>query len=362
MNTIQPNGVQGNPVTFEGGWNPATNLRDGDTYLDGTSGWGYCFASASKNFVNLQNFSVARYNRALSFSTSNRNNVTLNNVVAIEAGVWESTGSNNHLKATNVSSSSTLFSTNTAVVGVTYSMNRIYGCGAATLNGYQCKVNVDDYSYNLVAFGSTAPESTLRVKKFSNNGNTNGQPYTLNFTGSNTTMDWYIESSTVPESAGAFLDNARLNVGVNSNARVGVTNLTTSNGLLRSALVTDGAYAQLVGGDSGWYIRILNSTRSAVYPFDMRIARIACKAGVPVTATLQVNLLYSDARAALHLQGDQPGISGDVTSNVIATNGSWQTATLTFTPTMDTVVELDIQAWNTGATWTALYFDNLVIT
>ena len=77
MNAPNKSGALGSLITFSGGWNPASGLRDGETVLDALTGRGYIMGMDAIDYVSFWYMSFVRGSRGV---TANDNS-TANNIV-----------------------------------------------------------------------------------------------------------------------------------------------------------------------------------------------------------------------------------------------------------------------------------------
>lgn len=110
-----------------------------------------------------------------------------------------------------------------------------------------------------------------------------------------------------------------------------------------------------------WALAPTSTARSASYPLDLPIAKIAVSANSLVTIKAWVRRTNTLLTMGLRLKGGQiAGVTNDITSYMSGPADTWEQITLTFTPTEKGVVEVLAECYG-GSTYTG-YVDNLTIT
>lgn len=88
VNEVMDSGTLGNNIQFQGGFNTATSVQDGETFFDGLNGFGWGIRLNFRDFITLNLLNCFRYNRGFSlegptfcfFNTINASNNSENGV------------------------------------------------------------------------------------------------------------------------------------------------------------------------------------------------------------------------------------------------------------------------------------------
>ena len=117
-------------------------------------------------------------------------------------------------------------------------------------------------------------------------------------------------------------------------------------------------------GASSWKVNILNMPRNAGNPVPVNFGQIYLKANVSTTISVWVYLENFQAAANLTLIGYQiPGVdTNQVATANTAIEAAWQQLSITFTPTSNGVVTLQVNCWLAqGAANKSVYIDDLSV-
>jgi hypothetical protein len=130
----------------------------------------------------------------------------------------------------------------------------------------------------------------------------------------------------------------------------------TDGGLIRSE-----ATVRHTASGISWALLPTSTNRSATYPLDLSIAKVACAANALVTFKAWLRRTDTGLTLRLNCKGAQlSGIPNDVTAAMSAGANVWEEITITFQPTEAGVVEILAEAW--GGTNFVGYIDDLTIT
>ncbi len=111
-----------------------------------------------------------------------------------------------------------------------------------------------------------------------------------------------------------------------------------------------------------WKFSPTSTNRSQYYPLNSPIARVACAANALVTVSAWVQRDNTGLTAQLICKGGQiAGVASDVATQMTASGNTWEQISITFTPTVIGVVEIEIQFWG-GSTYNGYYSPDLTIT
>jgi len=131
--------------------------------------------------------------------------------------------------------------------------------------------------------------------------------------------------------------------GTASATRIGVINATSSEGERHTE--SGIAWKMTVGGYS------CSPTQAPYTPLDMSIGQVGIAASETATITVYVKKSHAtNVSARLVCRAYQPGVAVAVTDTA-ADSTDWQQLSIDVTPTIDTVVEVHVEAWGTAATY-----------
>lgn len=378
---IQEAGSLSSSSSYEFGYD-RTNMttRDSQTYFDGLNGLGYGLVLSSKSYVNISNAGMVRYDRGFRFISS-----TFGNHGFLE-------GINNTNYGIDLTSAQS-FNTYSDLRGC---CNSNYGIGSdfgSNVNIYQKIISTSNLSYGIYLsrgfsenklnnilsatnsygmFFDSASNNIYTSGNFIQNG-TDGVRY---YTGTNEQYINCITSGNLTNGLFSFggdtyLKNCIVNESVEfgnygwSNSRIYAINhdniannsfITTDYGTIRpqtSIRYNNSGYA--------WAMAPTNTIRSASYPLDFIIAKIAVSSNALVTVRAWMRRTNTLLTTGLRIKGGQiAGVPNDITSYMNAAADTWEQVTLSFTPTEVGVVEILAECYG-GSTYTA-YVDDLSVT
>jgi hypothetical protein len=114
------------------------------------------------------------------------------------------------------------------------------------------------------------------------------------------------------------------------------------------------------GTGQAWQFSPTSSDRSATFPVREAIAQFAVAAGSAVTITAKMRRSNTALTFGLLVRGYQiAGVDADVTSNMTASADTWETVSLTFTPSEAGVIEVEAVAY--GGTTHSGYVDDITV-
>jgi hypothetical protein len=70
VSQCQKGGTAGSPVIYSGGWDTTSNTQTGETWLDGTAGWGNGLDSNALSYIQFDRIGLVRYYRSFIWGTS----------------------------------------------------------------------------------------------------------------------------------------------------------------------------------------------------------------------------------------------------------------------------------------------------
>lgn len=99
---------------------------------------------------------------------------------------------------------------------------------------------------------------------------------------------------------------------------------------------------------------------TANMPMALPLAKILCNASTLVTVKVWLRRTSTSLSGVLRCRGGQiAGVTSDVTDSIGAASDTWEEQTITFTPTVKGVVEIDVLCY--GGTTHTLYVDDLTV-
>jgi len=364
---INDSGTAGNLIEYSGGWDTGTDTRDGETILDGQNGNGYGLYASGKSYIKTSHIGGVNYNQAVGtagtasdcdfsvpiasncstgivwtpslsqlnvvqssfcagqdvFISAYGSTVTAGNLLSsATSGLRLNNADNSFVTIKNTSNNVYgLGLSNTALFGVT--INEIQKSDANNFHIYtegtqdKNKINKVTSSNAAGAFANVASSSNLVINKVtSTNDPLIAQGYTA-FKSSFIAIDDY-----------------------NGNAAYWEEGV---KGTHRTSTITNGSGKE-------WYFTFdgAGTQRTVTYPFKFPVARVAVNANALVTASIWVKKSDATAMIAkLVCRGMQvSGVDTDVVATATNTTDEQQ-LTITFTPTENKVIELEIEAYET---------------
>ena len=381
VSVINDGGISGSPITFSGGWNRTDmSTQTGRTWLDGLSGNGYGLYNIN-NYVNIDKIDLCRYNVGVyNVSTTSPNNIVSSYTTACTTGIIILSSSNVYF--------GTIWANNNST-GISFS-----SCYGLSVTDVKNASNNQAYGIDFANSGNTNIVSALA----SNCGTTSSHAGLRFGTSAFCSVD-YIVSTDSPTSTGIFVSGGPFNFvngGYTSGNAVGA--YVQSGGQLFLNNFTIGEFTEvLIGsvatsfvysnrhdgtdnnswvwfGDLGtinqqtsvvdspattsWLMRPTNTRTSAINPVRLKLGTVVCAANSLVTVTARMRRDNTGLTMRLVCPGGQiSGVSSDVTSDMTAAANTWETVTITFTPTKAGAV--DIYAYAFGGTTYSGYVCNL---
>jgi hypothetical protein len=380
VNVFNDSGTAGNLITYSGGWNRTDmSTQTGETWYDGVNGNGYCYVSLSASvpaYVSTDKLNAVRFNQGWRFLSGN---VTmLSGRFTGNAGVAVAFNLNAMLTgpiwANNNGSIGVSSGSNAANIGTVKSASNNSSDGLSLGNGFlnvtaveaahnnaSNGVNINTGS-NVVIGSLTAngnANAAVRVTSGTNNringgsssGNTNGGMevssngtlYLSNFT-INDTVE-FIGNGSIGQPAGLF-SNRHDNTDNNS----WVFNVFwTAN---QQSVVVDSP------ATTAWKISPTSNNTIELIPARLKLGTIVCAASSLVTITARMQRSNTGLTMRLVCPGGQiSGVASDVFTDMTAVANTWETVTITFTPTKAGAV--DIYAYAFGGNSYSGYVCNL---
>lgn len=385
---VNDNGTSGNLITYSGGWNRTDmSTQTGVTWYDGSNGngIGIQFGNRSFNELNLLNF--CRYNVGIQF-TSVTADITIG---ATYLTACSSQGIEFGQAGRTNSSVTAMWANNNGGVGILFS-----GTGSVITNANLVSnntgngVSFDGSRYNTIGSliaGNNGTGSTNAGIQFQNCFNSIVGTATLSnnvgsgiTAGSNAFSNFVNGGSTLGHTQGVFvffpgelnLNNVTINE-VNEVATVStppgivyanrLDNTDNNSWVFQIGVGTVNQQTSVVDSPAttSWRMRPTSVTATANSPLLLKLGTVVCAASSAVTVTARMQRDNTGLTMRLICPGGQiTGVSTSVSSDMTAAANTWQTVSITFTPTKAGAV--DIYAHAFGGTTFSGYVCNLTAT
>jgi hypothetical protein len=378
LNVVTDSGTAGNLITYSGGWNRTDmSTQTGVTWLDGQNGHSYGINLTSVNYISLDCINACRYNAGLQVSTAT--NITIGSmyVIATSNGV-SFNASSSAFNITNIwSNNNNTFNLSGIGHNITniklVSNNTNGGLSfASTRNSYIGSITASNSGNQNISFGNgamniTVGAATITASPLSraisvaaanncyvNGGSSSGSAAGILF---NSYGELYLNNFTINEateievSAGVAGGIAYSNRHDNTdnNSWVFLAGLGTVN--QQSSVVDSPA-------TTAWQMRPTTTDATALSPVRLKIGTVVCAASTLVTVTVRMRRDNTGLTMRLVCPGGQiSGVTNDVSADMTAAADTWETVTITFTPSKAGAV--DIYAYAFGGTTYSGYVCNL---
>lgn len=395
VSIINDSGTSANRITYSGGWNRTDmSTQTGRTWLDGQNGngRGLVVTSGSKDFVTVDRLDFCRYTAGVGVNIATYNNCIFSSiyVTANTGGINLATISNNFattfgsvwannngtvggvffagsgctltdIKLASNNSGSGMHFTNArfVTVGSLVAGNNSSGSTDGNLRfsqSYNCTVGTATLTNTLISSGAILLTSAFNC--FVNGGSSTNNSSGVHFTAAAVNpAELYLNNFTINEASevttnlggnGSFVYSNRHD-NTDNNSWVFQTDMGTVN--QQTAVVDSPA-------TTSWRMRPTGSYASANSPILLKLGTVVCAANSLVTVTARMRRDNTGLTMRLICPGGQiTGVSTDVFTDMTAAANTWQTVTITFTPTKAGAV--DIYAHAFGGTTFNGYVTNL---
>jgi hypothetical protein len=385
VSVVNDSGTAGNLITYSGGWNRTDmSTQTGQTWLDGQNGLGRALSpTSSQQYVSVDKINFCRYGTGFSTGASSFSFVdvitmyaTANTSNGISAGsgssniTYASIWSNNN-GGTGVTSSSSgtkitdveLVANNTTD-GISFSSGRYQNVGSVIGGNNGTGGSQGDISFNTCnnivvetatltnGISSTGIVATQSFNCFVNAGSTTGHAQgVFSFATSELNLNNFTinEINEVSASGVQGLVYSNRHDNTDNNSWIWQTGIGEIN--QQTAVVDSPA-------TTAWRMRPTSGTTSAAIPVFLKLGTVVCAANSLVTVTARMRRDNTGLTMRLACPGGQiSGVTTDVTSDMTAAANTWETVTITFTPTKAGGVDIYAQAFG-GSTFSG-YVCNL---
>lgn len=382
VQAIQDSGTSGSLITFSGGWNRTDmSTQTGQTWYDGTNGNGVGLSTNFNKMIQIDRLNFCRYTTGFLntstggdiiipsiYATACTNGVNIASSASFNTAMGTVWANNNQLgltlngfghTATTIKSAdnctdqgvqvTTAYQTNLGTVTAG-------NCGSSTFAAIQNSGQFTTIT-SLTSNNSRQAIGVLRCNVGTltvNGGSTSGNVASVVLAGG----DIYLNSVTLNETTelsgssayGTMYSNRHDNIDNNSLiyvAQVGTIQQQTTT--VESPATT------------AWRMSPTVASVSATAPLKLKIGTVVCAASSAVTVTARMQRNNTGLTMRLCCPGGQiNGVANDVTSDMTAAINTWETVTITFTPTKAGAV--DIYAYAFGGTTLNGFVTNLTAT
>jgi hypothetical protein len=379
------NGNSANLITYSGGWNRTDmSTQTGQTWYDGTNGLGVGLQLVNRTFNQIDRLNFCRYSNGIQFTNTTTDitigsaYITACSVVGFDLTVatisrinTSSLWANNNnegisLAGTGSTITDVKLASNNTTFGLDFSGNShavssIIGgnsgtsvsSGAVRFEGsFNCAIGTATLTNSAVSpailNGSNAFSNSINGGSSSGNVQGvflfSGQLYLNNFTINEATE---VGSTTVA----GFVYANRLD-DTDNNSWVFQPNIGTVN---QQTSVVDSP------ATTAWRMRPTSTNARATSPLLLKLGTVVCAASSAVTVTARMQRDNTGLTMRLICPGGQiTGVASDVFTDMTAAANTWETVSITFTPTKAGAV--DIYAHAFGGTTFSGYVCNLTAT
>ena len=387
ISILTDSGTSGNLITYSGGWNRTDmSTQTGQTWLDGQNGLGRGLNTLSaRQFVSIDRLNFCRYNVGFlptpgSFFSVNINYIycTANTSDGLFSGVGDANVTFGSVWANNNASGVGLSGVGSSITEIKLAANNSTN-GLSFLSGrYQTVGSVIGGNNgvsgsNADIIFTTCNNCTVGTATLTNGINSTGISASQSFNnsvngGSTTGHSQGVFSFTISE---LYLNNFTINEATEVNSS-GVTGLVYVNRLddtdnnswvFQTGIGTVNQQTAIVDSPAttSWRMRPTSTTASANSPLLLKLGTVVCAASSAVTVTARMQRSNTGLTMRLICPGGQiTGVSTSVSSDMTAAANTWETVTITFTPTKAGAVDIYAHAFG-GSTFSG-YVCNLTAT
>ena len=389
---INDSGIAGNVIAFSGGWNRTDmSTQTGVTWLDGQNGFGVGIPVILQSFVTIDRLNLCRYSTGLSlvsgsdiavgsiYVTAIAGNgvsiaqatraVTITNCWAYNNGTV-GTGNGINLSGVGTSVTTVKLASNNLLSGLFITNARYCNVGSVIAGNnsntptstnlrfsgsINCTVGTATLTNSRAA---SAISATNVFNCYVNGGSSSGSPQGVNLASPSTIGSLYLNNFTINEAievvsqggasfSGFLYSNRHDNTDNNSWIwQIGIGTVNQQTAVVDSPATT------------AWQMRPTAVEAAVASPLMLKLGTIVCAANSLVTVTARMRRDNTGLTMRLACPGGQiSGVATDVTSNLTAAANTWDTVTITFTPTKAGGV--DIYAYAFGGTTFSGYVSNL---
>ncbi len=378
-NPLNDDGTAANPIVYSGGWNRTDmSTQTGETWYDGVNGLGTGYQPVSVSYNRIDKLNAVRF--SLGYSVSSQpirgNSIGLGRFTACGTGinvqwccVFDEIHANNNLTNINILGNGNKFTTiknasngsSPSFAGIYFNSgsNNVINTVVAAHNNLTRGVNFNTGAGNfigsLTANGNTGSGvfNTTGYNNLVGSGSTTGNTSAGAINGNG---QLYLNNFTINE-ATEVVSNGFYGIGFTYINRL---DNTDNNSWVFLVQATINQQTAIVDSPATTAWKLLNNTQ-AYYtefsPLRLKIGTIVCAANSLVTVTARMQREDTSLVTQLVCPGGQiSGVPSAVSSNMTAASNTWETVTITFTPTKAGAVDIYAQCYGNNV---AAYVCNL---
>lgn len=394
--TIQKGGSAGNQITFTGGWNTTNDTQDGDTWIDGVNGYG-CGILAQFSYLTFERINVCRfyygYNQqsdTTQYTTRNFSGIAIccnSGYYSMDNQATINILSNNNYNGYTVSNASAfntinIISKNDYTGGLTNQNSSQFINNLEIYNGFYNSLNLSNAGGEIYINNLTIkyPGAAVLISNATINNliiENNSSSISMSFV--NTTVNKLTASNNTYLGAGLNFRVKQLNssnlIGTSTQSGIfpraqpsvflgNVNNVATDHRAYWSyGNVLSQTTTRHTASGVAWQLNITNTGQNSNYPVYYPIARVACNANTAVTVKAWVKKSHAtDIAAQIAIKAYEiAGVNAEV-STTKASDTNWEELTITFTPTVAGVAEINLKAWwVANAASQSVYVDDITV-
>ena len=382
---VNDSGTSGNLITYSGGWNRTDmSTQTGFTWYDGSNGFGFGLQASARQFIQIDRLNFCRYGSGIQFTSSSAN-ITIGSAYLTACGTGIEFASS---FVVGVDSTSLWFNNNGTGIAFDGSGSTITDVKLAS-NNTNIGLDFSGYSHAVgsIIGGNSGTNSTTSNIRFNSSFNcavgtatlTNNSASPAIINTSNAFGNSINGGSSSGHSQGVniltgqlYLNNFTINEATEIDSSNPVSGFVYANRLddtdnnswvFQPGIGTVNQQTTVVDSPAttAWRMRPTSSTATATSPLLLKLGTVVCAASSAVTVTARMQRSNTGLKMRLICPGGQiTGVSNSVFSDMTAAANTWETVSITFTPTKAGAV--DIYAHAFGFTTFSGYVCNLTAT
>lgn len=373
-------GTAGNLISYSGGWNRTDmSTQTGQTWFDGQNGAGYGTDTLTFGYISIDKVNYCRYNTGFSsttgpdtigsmYATANSAGITIFSSLTAANSIW---GNNNGNGVDIAVAAGAIYGVNITSIKSTENCSTI---GTRLSAAGQCRVGSlvtgnclsaangglrINASANCIIDSLTSANGLIGISSgtsfncYINGGSTTGG--TTSGVAFTTASALFLNNFTINETtevSGLLLGNRYLYSNRHDN--------TDGNNWIWQGQGTINQQAVVVDSPAttSWKMNPTSTNATATSPLLLKLGTVVCAASTLVTVTARMRRSNTGLTMRLVCPGGQiSGVANDVTADMTAAIDTWETVTITFTPSKAGAV--DIYAYAFGGTTYSGYVCNL---
>lgn len=382
---INDSGNSANLITYSGGWNRTDmSTQTGVTWYDGSNGLGIGLQANGCFFIQIDRLNFCRYERGVQI-TGGSTDFTVGAVYTIASNnfgfevsgntsrinctsLWSNNNGNSAIEFGGFNSTITnvKLASNNGGDGLNIQIAQYITVGSLLAGNNGTNINSTDIrfsnSFNCVVNTATttngaASQAIISLRSFGvyvNGGSSSGHARGVSLT----LGQLYLNNFTINEAT--EFDNSTVSGFVYANR---LDDTDNNSWVFQPSIGTVNQQTSVVDSPAttSWRMRPTSANATANSPLLLKLGTVVCAASSAVTVTARMQRNNTGLTMRLICPGGQiTGVSTSVSSDMTAAANTWETVTITFTPTKAGAV--DIYAHAFGGTTFSGYVCNLTAT